>query len=64
MEGGESELRLLKDTSASQHSIVERSAYAIYLARSEKGQPGSALDDWLKAEREIGVQALLAEAFG
>lgn len=57
-------MRLLKDTSASQHSIVERCAYTIYLARIEKGQPGSALDDWLKAEQEIGVQAVLAEAFG
>ena len=57
-------MSLLKDTSASQHSIVERRAYEIYLARIEKGQPGSALDDWFKAEQYIGVQAVLAEAFG
>ena len=43
---------LLKDTSAYQHSIGERLACEIYLARIEKGQPGSALDDWLKVEHE------------
>ena len=57
-------MRLLKDTSADQHSIVERRAYENYLVRIEKGQPGSALEDWLKAEQEIGVEAVLAEAFG
>lgn len=54
----------LKDTGANQHSIVERRAYEIYLARIENGQPGSALDDWLKAEQEIGVEVVLAQAFG
>jgi hypothetical protein len=57
-------LHLLKPTSAYQHSIVERRAYEIYLVRITKGQPGSALGDWLKAEQEIGVEAVLAEAFG
>jgi len=57
-------LSLLKDTSAYQHSIVQRRAYEIYLARIEKGQPGRALDDWLKAEQQIGVEAALADAFG
>ena len=57
-------MSLLKDTSAYQHSIVQRRAYEIYLARIEKGQPGRALDDWLKAEQQIGVEAALADAFG
>jgi hypothetical protein len=57
-------LRVLKDTSAYQHSIVERRAYEICLVRIEKAQPGSALEDWLKAEQAIGVEAVLAEAFG
>jgi len=57
-------LPLLKDTSADHHSTVEKRAYETYLARIEKGQPGSALDDWFKAQQEIGVEAVLAEAFG
>jgi hypothetical protein len=35
-------------------SRIRRRAYEIYLSRD--GQPGTDLDDWLAAEREVGRQ--------
>jgi hypothetical protein len=37
---------------ASPDEELRRRAYDIYLERGD--QPGSALDDWLQAERELG----------
>jgi Protein of unknown function (DUF2934) len=35
---------------------IRRRAYEIYLARGE--QPGSELDDWFRAERELDAKVL------
>jgi hypothetical protein len=48
-----------EDTSASyapSHEEIRRRAYEIYLERN--GLPGDALDDWLRAERELQKVAL------
>lgn len=36
---------------------IRRRAHELYLERG--GQPGSALDDWLRAEREVRAEELL-----
>jgi Protein of unknown function (DUF2934) len=38
---------------------IRRHTYEIYLARGD--QPGSALDDWLQAEREVQQRDQLAK---
>jgi hypothetical protein len=32
---------------------VRRRAFEIYQQRSKQGSPGSAIDDWVQAEREL-----------
>lgn len=51
-----------KDTSANHvpsHEEIGRRAYEIYLERN--GRPGDALDDWLRAERELQKLALFTQ---
>jgi Protein of unknown function (DUF2934) len=39
------------DQDRSEHELIAELAYHLYLQR--KGQPGSAEEDWLRAEREV-----------
>ena len=41
--------------------LVRESAYRFYVRRAEQGQPGSAFDDWIGAEREIVSAAIKAD---
>jgi hypothetical protein len=53
-----------QDTSgnhAPSHEEIRRRAYEIYLERD--GLPGDALDDWLRAERELQKVALFKRAW-
>ena len=53
-----------EDTSANHapsHEEIKRRAYEIYLERN--GLPGDALDDWLRAERELQKIALFKQAW-
>ena len=53
-----------EDTSANHEPTQEeirRRAYEIYLERN--GLPGDALDDWLRAERELQKIALFKQAW-
>ena len=53
-----------EDTSANHapsHEEIRRRAYEIYLERD--GLPGDALDDWLRAERELQKVALFKRAW-
>ena len=53
-----------EDTSANHapsHEEIKRRAYEIYLERN--GLPGDALDDWLRAERELQKIALFQQGW-
>jgi hypothetical protein len=41
--------------------LVRARAYQFYVRRAEQGQPGSAFDDWIKAEGEIVSAATKAD---
>ena len=46
---------------APSHEEIRRRAYEIYLERD--GHPGDALDDWLRAERELQKIALFKQGW-